>query len=99
MTTTATGSEAVTLTVLSGQSLDEELDKAVARAVEQAMKDRKKGILVTRQNSHSFIIELTDKVPFGTTLEHDRIAHAAETTQAANPGARQEVRSKDDLGC
>lgn len=78
MTTTATRSETVTLTVLNGQSLTEELDKAVARAVEQAMEDREKGILVTRQDSRTFLIELTDSVPFGTTLEHDRAARPAD---------------------
>lgn len=78
MTTTATRSETMTLTVLNGQSLADELDKAVACAIEQAMEDKEKGVLVTRQDIHTFLIELTDSVPFGTTLEHDRTARLAD---------------------
>ncbi|MFP5311339.1 MAG: hypothetical protein ACLGH7_02845 [Actinomycetes bacterium] len=60
----------VTLTVADRQSMDRELDNAVAAAKLQALKDQCHGILVTRLGVDKFTIALSDTVPFGLTREH-----------------------------
>lgn len=67
---------ALTVTTIDRQSMDAELDAAVAAVREQSIIDRQQGILVTRYAPGSFTVELSDEVPFGLTLERDSIGSA-----------------------
>lgn len=51
-------------------SRDRQLDAAVAVARTRAMREGRRGILVTRHAYDSFTVALSDDVPFGLTLEH-----------------------------
>jgi len=59
----------LTLTVSDRQSMDTELDAAVAAAKAHALIGRR-GILVTRHGADKFTVDLSDAVPFGLTREH-----------------------------
>lgn len=62
----------VAVTATDRASMERRLDEAVADAREQAMRDRRQGILVTRHSPGSFTVGLSDLVPFGLTREsHD----------------------------
>lgn len=61
-----------TLAVSARKDLDTELDQELAKAMEEAITFPGRGILVTRSDHRTFIIELTHEVPFGTTLLRDR---------------------------
>ncbi|GGI03153.1 hypothetical protein ACFFGR_10950 [Arthrobacter liuii] len=61
-----------TIQVADAESIDRELDTAVAAVREQALQERRRGILVTRRGPDSFTVALSDEVPFGLTREkHD----------------------------
>lgn len=51
--------------------LDAQLDVAEARAIEHALESRQLGVLVTRHDNERASVQLSDKVPFGTTIERD----------------------------
>jgi hypothetical protein len=55
------------------QSIQEDLDSAVALARQQAMKDGRHGILVTRLGPASFTVTLSAEVPYGMTRESCQI--------------------------
>lgn len=55
------------------QSIQEDLDAAVELARQQAMEERRNGILVTRLGTASFTVTLSDEVPYGTTQESCQI--------------------------
>jgi hypothetical protein len=55
------------------QSIQENLDSAVDLARQQAMKDGRHGILVTRLGPASFTVALSAQVPYGTTQESCQI--------------------------
>jgi len=58
----------VTVTVGDRSSMEGQLDAAVETVRAAAVRERR-GILVTRLNSHQFTVELNDCVPFGMTRE------------------------------
>lgn len=51
------------------QSIQEDISAAVDIARQQAMKDGRHGILVTRLGPGSFTVTLSKNVPYGTTQE------------------------------
>lgn len=51
--------------------IEEELNKAEDAAIQQARKDGRRGILVTRHGSTAFTVALSDRVPYGQTLEEN----------------------------
>ncbi len=51
-------------------SMERKLDEAVNVAMAKAMRDQRRGILVTRHDYKRFTVALTDAVPFGLTREH-----------------------------
>jgi len=59
----------LTLTVSDRQSMDRELDAAVAAAKAQALNGKHHGILVTRHGMNQFTVDLSETVPFGLTRE------------------------------
>ena len=59
----------LTLTVSDRQSMDSELDAAVAAAKAHALDGKSHGILVTRHGVDTFTVALSDTVPFGLTRE------------------------------
>lgn len=69
----------VTVTVTDRGSRDMELDAAVAAVRKQAFPDSPRGILVTRHAPGTFTVELSDKVPYGVTLERDTTAGTTTT--------------------
>lgn len=66
---TADFESSITITVPDHESMYRQLDAAVATAREQAMRERDRGILVTRHALDTFTIELSAEVPFGLTVE------------------------------
>lgn len=61
---------AVTVTAADRASMESRLDDAVDLVRTEALKERSRGILVTRHDYRSFTVILSDKVPFGLTREH-----------------------------
>lgn len=59
----------ITLTITHRSELEQRLDGAVAGLQEPA-KQLKQGVLVTRLSPEMFSISLSDKVPYGTTVEN-----------------------------
>lgn len=60
----------LTLTISDRQSMDTELEAAVAAAKDHALAGKQHGILVTRHGVDKFTVALSDAVPFGLTREH-----------------------------
>ncbi|MGO4247634.1 hypothetical protein AB4Y87_10495 [Paenarthrobacter sp. RAF54_2] len=60
-----------TVTVTARRGLELQLNQAVGRAIEEALKSPEKGIRVTRHSHDRFTVELTAEVPFGITQELD----------------------------
>ena len=60
----------LTLTVADRESMDGQLDAAVATAKVRALADKRHGILVTRNGVDKFTVALSEAVPFGLTREH-----------------------------
>ncbi|GAA3312887.1 hypothetical protein [Arthrobacter ramosus] len=58
----------ITLTVQKRAELEQRLDNAVGKRLENA-KTRKQGMLVTRSSPETFTVSLSEKVPYGTTME------------------------------
>jgi hypothetical protein len=69
MITTLKAGSAYHVTGDTSQSIQEDLDSAVELARQQAMKDGRHGILVTRLGPASFTVTLSSEVPYGTTQE------------------------------
>lgn len=61
----------IRVTATDRGSVDRLLDEAVAFARTTAMKERLRGVLVTRHNYSSFTVALSDEVPFGLTTEYE----------------------------
>jgi len=59
------------ITVAKRQDLEPALDSAVEGAIAHAMLFPARGVLVRRYDHGSFTVELTEDVPFGTTIELD----------------------------
>jgi hypothetical protein len=51
--------------------LQRALDLAEKELIEQAIRDRNHGILMTRLDESTFLAELTREVPYGNTWERD----------------------------
>ncbi|AOT02556.1 hypothetical protein [Arthrobacter sp. U41] len=66
---TTTPDLTLTVTATDRASMDRELDEAVTAARERAMRERCRGILVTRHGPNCFTVELSETVPFGLTRE------------------------------
>lgn len=60
----------IAVTATDRASMERELGEAVAAAMTPAMREGRRGILVTRHDSSSFTVDLSDAVPFGLTCEH-----------------------------
>jgi hypothetical protein len=73
MITTIKAGRSYHVTGDSPKSIQEDLDSAVELARQQAMKDGRHGILVTRLGPASFTVTLSAEVPCGTTQESCRI--------------------------
>ncbi|RKO20424.1 hypothetical protein D7Z96_18820 [Pseudarthrobacter phenanthrenivorans] len=69
MITTLKAGSAYHVTGNTPQSIQEDLDSAVELARQQAMKDGRHGVLVTRHDPASFTVALSHEVPYGTTQE------------------------------
>jgi hypothetical protein len=76
---TTANTPVLTVTVTDRGSRDMELDAAVTAVREQAFLEGRRGILVTRHAPGTFIVELSDEVPYGVTLERDTTAGTATT--------------------
>jgi hypothetical protein len=61
----------INIAVGDRHDLDEQLDIAVERAIEHALRSPKSGVLVTRHDNERISVQLSDEVPFGTTIERD----------------------------
>lgn len=60
----------IAVTVTDRAHMERRLDEAMAIAKSWAMEERCWGILVTRHDTGSFTVTLSDAVPFGLTREH-----------------------------
>jgi hypothetical protein len=58
----------ITLTIHRRAELEHRLDNAVGKLLKNA-KLRKQGMLVTRSSPDTFTVSLSEKVPYGTTME------------------------------
>lgn len=58
----------ITLTIQRRAELEQRLDDAVGKLLKNA-KMRKQGMLVTRSSPETFTVSLSEKVPYGTTME------------------------------
>jgi hypothetical protein len=58
--------------VVTHFELEERLSAAVAAAVEVAMRDKKRGVLVTRHDGRHFTVELSLDVPVRNDLRNGR---------------------------
>lgn len=58
----------ITLTIQRRSELEHRLDNAVGKLLKNA-KQRKQGMLVTRSSLETFTVSLSEKVPYGTTME------------------------------
>jgi hypothetical protein len=57
------------ITATRASTLDHELNTAVDKAREKAVKEGRHGILVTRHGHSFFTVELSPEVPYGLTQE------------------------------
>ncbi|MDQ6740241.1 MAG: hypothetical protein M3021_07720 [Actinomycetota bacterium] len=64
-----TSDHTLRVTVNDKANMDDEISAAVDMARENAMKDRQRGILVTREGLASFTVAVSDEVPYGITQE------------------------------
>lgn len=81
---------AICLSVHDRRDLEDELDRAVERVIQQALASPGRGILVTRHDHATFTIEVSDHVPQGTISERDlRRGPDAETGAQGSPGRRR----------
>lgn len=60
----------ITVIVTDRESLDNQLDAAVSAIRERSTRERRQGILVTRNAVNEFTVALNDSVPFGMTHEN-----------------------------
>lgn len=58
----------ITLTIQRRSELELQLDNAVGKLLQKA-KLRRQGMLVTRSSPETFTVSLSEKVPYGTTME------------------------------
>ncbi|MDF2050722.1 hypothetical protein [Arthrobacter sp. Cr_A7] len=58
----------ITLTIQRRAELEHRLDTAVGKLLKNA-KLRKQGLLVTRSSPETFTVSLSEKVPYGMTME------------------------------
>lgn len=53
--------------------IEEELNKAEDEAIQHAIKEGRHGVLVTRTGYATFTVTVSDKVPYGITMEEDAL--------------------------
>lgn len=58
----------ITLTIQRRSELEHRLDNAVGKLLKNA-KLRRQGMLVTRSSPETFTVSLSERVPYGTTME------------------------------
>ena len=59
----------VKVRVTQRNELEDELDRAVEGAIQEALKNPGRGVLVTRHDHETFTVELSNDVPHGTISE------------------------------
>ena len=64
-----TVNESIDIVVTSRPVLEERLEAAVKHLQDAAMRDRSRGILITRHQPGRYTAALSDRVPFGLTRE------------------------------
>lgn len=57
----------------SVRETESQLERAVQDGITEALKRRTRGVLVTRHDYTTFTVELSHDVPFGITLERDKL--------------------------
>lgn len=62
---------ALEIVVTDAATKDSEIDSAVLTAREVASKERLGGILVTRKGPATFLVAISDEIPYGTTQEQE----------------------------
>jgi AmiR/NasT family two-component response regulator len=60
----------VAVRITDRDSLENQLDAAVAAVRERATGEKRRGVLVTRHSATEFTVALSDHVPFGLTQEN-----------------------------
>lgn len=63
----------VTIKASCRRELETQLDKAVEEGIAAALKCSSQGLVVTRHDYTTFGVELSHNVPFGVTVERDRL--------------------------
>jgi len=66
-----TSTYSVKITVTDRRDLDKQLDIAVDKAVQHALRRPESGVLITRHDNQNMTVQLSTEVPFGTILERD----------------------------
>ena len=56
------------------RDLEVQLNRAVERAITEALREPGHGVLVTRHDYRTFTVELTKDVPPGLTAERDQLS-------------------------
>ncbi|ELT43045.1 hypothetical protein [Arthrobacter nitrophenolicus] len=60
----------IVVTATNRASMESQLEEAVAAAQAKALREGRRGILVTQHDGSSFTVDLSHDVPFGLTREH-----------------------------
>jgi hypothetical protein len=60
----------IAVTATDRTSMERQLEEAVSVAKTRALREGRRGILVSRHDFDSFTVALSDAVPFGITREH-----------------------------
>lgn len=55
--------------ITDGRELESELDRAVEEAIQEALKNPGRGVMVTRHDHQTFTVELSHDIPHGTISE------------------------------
>jgi hypothetical protein len=62
----------VEVRITDGRELETELDRAVEEAIQEALKNPGRGVMVTRHDHQTFTVELSQDIPHGTISERQR---------------------------
>jgi hypothetical protein len=62
----------------SRQKFESQLDAAVRDGMNEALKIKSQGLLITRHNHTTVSVELSQEVPFGITIERDQFFRSGE---------------------
>lgn len=67
--TTTNAQVVLEITATDRETLERDLDRAELLARQEAMRERKGGVLITRDTHHHFTVAVCESVPFGLTRE------------------------------